>query len=144
MMKYRAILPGLVLVLVLVLVAGCDDHFHTLWHGEKVPSGGMVKVVSFNLVWGIEHDERDVSKDSFAIEYVTANPGGDATQREAEAAEVFELVRPASELWGFRMASMSAFPTLTRKGRYDLYLVERQADGRWSFKRSDAKVFAND
>jgi len=140
MMKYGAIL----LFLGLILLAGCDDHFHALWHGEKLPSGGMIKVVSFNLVWGIEHDDRDVSKDSFAIEYVTANPRGDVRQREAEAAEVFELIRPVSELWGFRTASMSAFPTLARKGRYDLYWFERQADGQWSFKRSDAKVFAND
>jgi hypothetical protein len=39
---------------------------------------------------------------------------------------------------------MSAFPTLQRKGRYDLYGFERNADGRWTFTRSDAKVFAND
>jgi len=139
-MKHCAILIGLVLV----LVTGCDDHFHSLWHGEKLPSGGMIKIVSFNLVWGIEHDDRDVSKDSFAIEYVMANPRGDVKQREAEALEVFEFMRPASERWGFRTASMSAFPTLTRKGRYDLYGFERQPDGQWSFKRSDAKVFAND
>jgi hypothetical protein len=39
---------------------------------------------------------------------------------------------------------MAAFPILERKGRYDLYWFERQADGHWSFKRSDAKVFATD
>ena len=139
-MKHRALLLGLLAV----FAAGCDDHFHTLWHGEKLPSGGMVKVTSLNLVWGIEHDDRDVSKDCFAIEYVTANPGFDVGQREAEAAEVFELIRPVSELWGFRSASMAAFPTLTRKGRYDLYLYQREPDGQWTFKRSEAKVFASD
>jgi len=140
MMKYCALL----LSLGLILLAGCDDHFHALWHGERLPSGGLIKVVSFNLVWGIEHDDRDVSKDSFAIEYVTANPRGDVQQREAEAAEVFEFVRPVSELWGFRSASMSAFPTLTRKGRYDLYWYQRGPDGPWSNTRSESKVFAND
>ena len=140
-MKHYSLLLGVVLV----LVAGCDDHFHTLWHGEKLPSGGMVKVISFNLVWGIEHDDRSVAKDSFAIEYVTPCPGADATRREAEAAEVFAaLVRPASEQWGFREASLAAFPTLQRKGRYDLYLFQRGSDGTWSYTRSEPKVFAND
>jgi hypothetical protein len=130
---------------VLVLAAGCDDHFHTLWHGEKLPSGSMVKVTSFNLVWGIEHDDRSVGQDSFAIEYITASPGADSNRREAEAAEVFAaLVRPASEQWGFHTASLAAFPTFQRKGRYDLYLFQRGSDGTWSYARSDAKVFAND
>ncbi|HET7063392.1 MAG TPA: hypothetical protein VFI49_03885 [Rudaea sp.] len=140
-MKHYPLLFGIVLV----LVAGCDDHFHTLWHGEKLPSGGMVKVTSFNLVWGIEHDDRNVAQDSFAIEYVTAYAGADANRREAEAADVFAaLVRPASEQWGFREASLAAFPTLQRKGRYDLYLFQRGSDGTWSYTRSEPKVFAND
>jgi len=135
---------GVLLVLALAFVAGCDDHFRTVWHGQKLASGNTIKLTSFNLVWGIEHDDRDVHMDSFAVEYVTAEPNANAVRREAEAAQVFELVRPVSEQWGFRFASMSAFPTLQRKGRYDLYQFERQADGRWSFKRSDAKVFADD
>ena len=129
---------------VLLLLAGCDDHFHKLWHGEQLASGSTVKIVSFNLVWGIEHDDRDVARDSFAIEYISAIPHADVAARQAEATEVFELMRAVSEQWGFRSASMSAFPTLERKGRYDLYGFERHADGRWSFTRSDAKVFAND
>ena len=141
MMKYRTLMLGFVLF----LIAGCDDHFRTLWHGENLPSGGMVKVTSFNLVWGIEHDDRNVGQDSFAIEYVTPKPGADANSREAEAAEVFAaLVRPASEQWGFHMASLAAFPTLQRKGRYDLYLFQRGSDGTWSYTRSEQKVFAND
>ena len=139
-MKQGAIL----LALVLLFVVGCDDHFHTLWHGQTLPSGSMVKVISFNLVWGIEHDDRDVSKDSFAIEYVTAFPGADVKIREAEAAEVWELVRPVSEQWGFRTASMAAFPTLNRRGRYDIYACERQADGKWTVTRGEMKVFASD
>ena len=140
-MKYFALLFGFALV----LVAGCDDHFHTLWHSEKLPSGGLVKVTSFNLVWGIEHDDRNVGLDSFAIEYVSAVPGADSNRREAEAAEVFAaLVRPASEQWGFQTASLAAFPTLQRKGRYDLYLFQRGSDGTWSYTRSEAKVFATD
>ena len=143
-MKCGAIMFILGLILALVLVAGCDGPFRTLWHGENLASGGSVKVTSFNLVWGVEHDDRDVNTDSFAIEYVTANPGADVAQREAEAAQVFELIRPVSEQWGLRTAQMAAFPTLARKGHYDLYWFEHQPDGHWSFKRSDAKVFATD
>lgn len=127
-----------------MLLAGCDNHFHALWHGKNLPSGNAIKVTSFNLTWGIEHDDRDVGKDCFAIEYVTANPGADAKAREAEALQAFELVRPVSEQWGFRVASLAAFPTLERKGRYDLYRFQRQPDGHWSFTRTEAKVFATD
>jgi hypothetical protein len=140
-MKILAVLPALVLL----LLAGCDDHFRTLWHGERLASGSMIKVTSFNLAWGIEHDDRDVGQDAFAIEYVTAIPGADVKNREAEATEVFAaLVRPATEQWGFHTASLAAFPTLQRKGRYDLYLFQRGPDGIWSYTRSEAKVFAND
>jgi hypothetical protein len=140
-MKYFALLFGFGVA----LATGCDDHFRTLWHGEKLPSGGMVKVTSFNLVWGIEHDDRNVGQDSFAIEYVSAEPGADSNRREAEAAEVFAaLVRPVSEQWEFRTASLAAFPTLQRKGRYDLYLFQRGPAGTWSYTRSETKVFAHD
>jgi hypothetical protein len=133
-----------VLLLPLAIAAGCDEHFRTVWHGETLASGSMVKVTSFNLVWGTDDDDRDVHKDSFAIEYVTADPGADTVRREAEALQVFELVRPVSEQWGFRSATLAAFPILERKGHYDLYIFERATDGRWSFKRSDMKVFANE
>jgi len=140
-MKPLAFLPALLLL----FIAGCDDHFRTLWHGEKLESGKMLKVTSFNLVWGTEHDDRDVGQDSFAIEYVSATPGADVKDREAEATEAFAaLVRPASEQWGFHTASLAAFPTLQRKGRYDLYLFQRAADGTWSYTRSEPKVSAND
>jgi len=141
MMKYHTLLLGLALF----LIGGCDDHFRTLWHGEKLPSGAIVKVTSFNLVWGIEHDDRNVGQDSFAIEYVTSYPGADVNRREAEAAEIFaQLVRSPSEQWGFGTASLAAFPTLQRKGRYDLYLFQRGSDGAWSYTRSEPKVFASD
>ncbi len=140
-MKIRAVLPALIVL----FAVGCDDHFRTLWHGQKLASGDLIKVTSFNLVWGIEHDDRDVGKDSFAIEYVTANPGADAIHREAEAAEVFAaLARPVTEQWGFHTASLAAFPTLERKGRYDFYLFQRGSDGTWSYTRSESKVFATD
>ena len=128
-MKYR----GMLLALVLVFVAGCDGPFRTPWHGETLASGNKIKVTSFNLVWGAEHDEHTLGKDCFAIEYVTSYPNADAKQREAEAVEAFELVRPASEQWGFREATVAAIPTLEHRGLYDLYWFRRQPDGHWSF-----------
>ena len=118
--------------LVLVFVAGCDGPFRTPWHSETLASGSKVKVTSFNLVWGAEHDEHTIGQDCFAIEYVTAYPGADAKGREAEAAEVFELVRPVSEQWGFREATVASIPTLEHKGLYDLHWYQRQPDGHWS------------
>jgi len=135
---------AIVLAVACLIFAGCDDHFQRLWHGETLASGSTVKVTSFNLVWGIEHEDRDVSKDSFALEYVMADRSPDPAKREAEALQAFELIRPASELWGFRTASLAAYPTLERKGHYDLYLFTRQSDGQWSYSRADTKVFAND
>jgi len=127
---------GILLVLPLVLVAGCDalfgGPFRTPWHAEPLASGNTIKVTSFNLVWGAEHDEHALAKDCFALEYVTSYPNADAKQREAEAAEAFELVRSASEQWGFREATVAAIPTLDHRGPYDLYWYQRQPDGQWS------------
>ena len=128
----------------LVFLSACGGYSRPLWHDQQLPSGKVVKVTSFHLVWGVEHDERDATKDSFALEYVSVNAQAEPAQREAEAREVFELIRPISEQWGFRMATMAAFPSLERQGRYDLYRFDRQPDGRWSATRSEAKVFAND
>ena len=131
-------------VLATAWLAGCGGPFRPLWHDTKLPSGRTIKVTSFNLVWGVEHDDRDVSQDSFALEYVMTDPDAAPAQREAEAAEVFELVRAASEQWGFRTATLAAFRQAERKGRYDLYVYTRQADGRWSSARTETKVFVTD
>jgi hypothetical protein len=95
-------------------------------------------------VWGIEHDERDPGIDSFALEFVSANPQADSKVREQEVSEVFELIRPISEQWGFNTASLAGFPTTQRKGAYDVYLFKRSPDGKWSYERFQAKVFVND
>jgi len=130
-------------LLSLSLPAGCGQS-RPIWHDQKLPSGTTVKVTSCLLVWGVEHDERDTSKDAFALEYVSADPQAEVARREAEATEVFELIRPISEQWGFRSATIAGFPSVERKGRYDLYWFQRQGDGRWSFTRSERKVFATD
>jgi hypothetical protein len=122
---------------------GCSGG-RPLWHDQALPSGKTVKVTSFNLVWGVEHDERDVTRDSFALEFVSANAAADQAAREQEAREVFELIRPASELWGFKSAVVSGFPAVERKGRYEVFTFTRGAGGQWSFTRQQAKVFVTD
>ncbi len=115
-----------------------------VFHDQVLPSGKVIKVTSFHLVWGVEHDERHVNQDSFALEFVTTNSQADTKEHEQEALEVFELIRPISEQWGFNMASLAGFPTIQRKGVYDIYIFNRSPDGKWSYKRNSAKVFIDD
>ena len=142
MESHLTVLRALIVVSI-ALLAGCGPS-RPVWHDQKLPSGKTIKVTSCLLVWGVEHDERDTSKDSFALEYVSADGQAEVARREAEASEVFELIRPISEQWGFRSASIAGFPSVERKGRYDLYWFQRQAGGRWSFTRSERKVIATD
>jgi len=132
------------LVLLLVSIAGCNyggPPFRTPWHAEKLASGSTIQVTSFNLVWGADHDDHTLGQDCFAIEYVALHPEADAQQRQSEATEVFELMRPASEQWGFAEATVAAIPTLDHHGPYDVYWFRRQPDGHWYataiFQRGD-------
>lgn len=122
-------------VLIVLFATGCDDGvFHTPWHDEKLASGRAVKVTSLNLVWGSEHDDHTLGKDCFAIQYVESDASADTKSRDAEAAEVFELVRPMSEQWGFREATVAGIPTLEHVGLYDLYWFRRSDNNEWSAK----------
>ncbi len=133
----------LAVLLLLPALFGCSGG-RPLWHDQLLPSGKTIKVTSFNLVWGVEHDERDADKDCFALEFVSADPTADGASHEREALEVFELIRPTSELWGFKTAVISGFPSVERKGRYEIFIFTRGSEGQWSFTRQPAKVFAND
>ena len=55
----KSLIPGLV-VSVLSLI-GCSET-HSIWHDQVLPSGKSIRVTSFNLVWGVEHDERDANR----------------------------------------------------------------------------------
>ena len=85
------------------------------FHEQRLPSGRKTRVTMCNLVWGVEHSDRFPDKDCFAIEYVMSLPDSDVQARDREAMEVFELIRPISEQWGFDKAELYAFPTLKRK-----------------------------
>jgi hypothetical protein len=127
----------------LAALCGCGV-YHSPWREQRLPSGRHVKVTSFNLVWGAEHDDHALGGDCFSIEYVTTKPEADPKTRAQEAVEVFELIRPVAELWGFKSAELAGFPTVVRKGHYDFYLFVRGANGEWSFTVEPRKVFAND
>ena len=116
----------------------------TVSHDVLLPSGKIIKVTACNFAWGVEHDERFVSRDSFVLEYVSTVPHTDLAAVDQETLDTFELIRPTSELWGLNTASVSAFPTAQRKGKYLVYYFARNSDGKWSFERKHAKVFVND
>jgi hypothetical protein len=125
-------------VALLLLLSGCnglDGPFRIPWHPEKLASGRTLKVTAFDLVWGAGHGDDDhvMGPDCFKITYVTALPGANIQQRDAEALQAFELVRPVSEQWGLRTAEVAAIPKLQYSASYDVYEFQRKPDGSWSF-----------
>jgi hypothetical protein len=140
-MKY----PLLALALSLFILSGCgkEDGFRTLFHEESLPSGHAVKVTMLALVWGGRpgDDGCTMGSDCFHLEFVSNNPNADVPKRTAEAKEVFELIRPSSEQWGFTNAEVLGFKQLERTGDYDIFLFNRAA-GKWSCQQKTASVFA--
>lgn len=128
-----ALTAGIVVALFLL---GCEES-HLVWREQRLPSGKQVKVTSLHLAWGAEHDQRFPDQDCFALQFVTTQPDAAAKDREREAWEVFELIRPASEQWGFKSATLSAFQTPRRERQYDLFIFKRGEDGKWSCTPSD-------
>lgn len=69
---------------------------------------------------GIEHDERHPDQDAFALEYVSQVPRERLPDLEREAVDVFELIRPLSEQWNLRSATVNALRTPERPGHSPL------------------------
>lgn len=137
---FRRALPA---SLLLAFCLGCDssEGFHPVSLEQRLSSGKRIKVTSCLLVWGVEHGDRHPGQDSFALEYVTAIPPSAPQQLDREALEVFELIRPISEQWGFTTASVAAFRSVERTGKYDLFVFSRAPGGPWSVARHPSKVF---
>lgn len=140
---------GFILACLLLLTALAGLWFfegdsRPIFRDQILPSGKTIKITSFNLVWGVYHDERKTNDDNFQVEYVSSFAHEDQRALNQEALEVFELIRPVSEQWGFNSATISAFPTIQRKGRYYIYAFTRAPDGKWTFIRHSAKVYIND
>ena len=148
-LQFKSLAIGFILASILIVGAlfgflYFDGGSHPLFHDQVLASGKTIKVASFYLVWGGEHDERRPGDDSFQLEYVSSFANADQQARDLETLEAFELIRTVSEQWGFAKATVSAFPTTERKGKYDIYAFSRANDGKWLFNRTQAKVFVND
>ena len=113
-------------------------------HDVALPSEKVIKVTACHFAWGVEHEEHHIADDSFVLEYVSTVPHTDLAAVDRETVETFELIRPISELWGLTVASVSAFPSVQRKGKYFMYVFSRNGDGQWNFERKLARVFVND
>jgi hypothetical protein len=127
----RCVVRALGLFVWVCFLAACETSRPPI-REQPLPSGKVVKVVSCFLVWGVEHDERHPEQDSFALEYLTTVPREPAGGLEREAVEVFELIRPISEQWGFATATVTALRTPERTGTYDVFAFTRSGSGAWS------------
>jgi hypothetical protein len=129
--------------LLLIFCLGCGEAggFSSPTLEQRLASGKAIRVTSCMLVWGVEHGERHPNQDSYALEYVSALPDTAGKELDQEALEAFELIRPVSEQWGFSTASVSAFTSVERTGRYNIFAFSRSSDGRWTFARHAAKVY---
>ena len=117
--------------------SGCggEGDFHEPWREQKLSSGQTVKVKSLQIAWGVEHDEpRKPERDCFVLQFVSAAPAAGDEAHAQEAREVFELIRPVSEQWGFTSAELMAYATVEPDRHYDLFFFERGADGKWTSK----------
>ena len=137
-----------VLVCISILSIFCIFYFQkNPPHNSRIiqgsPNGRAIEVISFNLVMSAQHDRRVPDNDCFSLEYVSS-AAADPHSREREALEVFELIRPISEQWGFTKATLAAFKSVTRKGRYDLFVFRQAPAGKWSFIRYPSGVLIND
>lgn len=147
--QFKSVALGFVLAVLLLVGAFFGlwflggDH-ETVFREQVLPSGKKIKITQFILAWGVEHKERRTGDDQLTLEYVSSAPDVDETALDRETLEVFELMRPISEQWGFDRAGISVFPMIQRKGKYFIYQFTRAPDGKWTFKRESAKVFVND
>ena len=124
---------ALAAVVALLVAAGCESGgYRTLTHDQRLASGRVVKVVSCLLAWGVEHDERHPDQDAFALEYVSGLPRERPQELEREALEVFELIRPLSEQWDMKLATVAALRNTERTGTWDVFIFKRSASGDWS------------
>ena len=129
--------------LLVIFCVACGDAsgFRQPTLEQRLVSGRVIEVTSCRLVWGIEHGDRHAKQDSFALEYVTSLSPSARDELDREVLDVFELIRAVSEQWGFSTASVAAFPSPERSGKYDVFTFSRSTDGRWSVSRTAAKVF---
>lgn len=101
----------------------------------KLASGRALEIMGLYFSFGDEHSQRGAIDDGISVQYVSAAAAGEA--RDKEAAEVFEAIRPLSESLGVATAEICAYPSLSGKGRHDVYAYSRDVAGAWNVKRVD-------
>lgn len=122
--------------LLMVTIGGCaNEGDDTNWHEVSLASGRKIKVKMFTLAFANEHGDRDPSRDGFNVMYVESVPATDTAKHEAEARELFELVRPTADLWKTTSASLTAWPNLKWEGKMVIYSFTREASGNWAMSR---------
>lgn len=113
-----------------------QDNQSPIVREQVLAPGKTIKILSFLLAWGMDHSQRLPEQDSFSLDYVSAAIETDTESINKEALQVFELIRPVSEQWGFNMATVSAFRSTSRNGQYYIFAFKRAENGSWSFERS--------
>jgi hypothetical protein len=136
-LDYRSMLLGaaagvvaLVAAFGLLMHAGSGGQKEQRHRTLKLASGRKAEVMAVYLGFGDEHSQRGAIDDGVSVEYVTSLT--DDRARGDEAAEVFEAIRPLAEALGVGVASVSAFPSATRQGRFVRHEYTRDAAGRWT------------
>jgi hypothetical protein len=104
----------------------------------KLPSGRTVEMTALYFAFGDEHSGRGPVDDGVSVNYVRSSAADTASGKEPS--EVFEAIRPLSEALGVTSAEVCAFPTLVRKGRFEIFSYSRDAAGSWTSKRSEMKL----
>lgn len=126
---------GRILPVGLALLLGCEfpgGTGPTLVRQQRLQSGKTVSITGVNLTFGARDN---VGNDSFRVEYTCSNPQGSQQDLNTEASEVFDLIRPISEQWGLKTASLEAFPTEKHTGKFTAYHFKRQANGQWASEK---------
>ena len=106
---------------------------------QMLPSGKALKVTSANLNLGAEHNTRYQGQDSFYLRYISSVPAAETRERDQEALDAFELIRPISEQWKINTVYLMVYQSIQRDSAFETYTFERSSSGSWSFKRYPAK-----
>ena len=134
-MRLRVLVP----VAFIFALLGCGEvtsAFPRTMRNQILPNGNHIILVDVNFLFS----GRNTGNDSFSIQYIENNQNSDAQTKLEEAKEVFELIRPTSELWGLNEAEIMAFPNLKIRNKAITYRFKRTNDGKWSVERSNATI----
>lgn len=105
---------------------------------QILSSGNKVKITGLNLAFG---DRASGSQDVMVLSYQTLYVEKVSSDRNKEAHEVFELIRPLCEQWRLSGADLMAFQKNNGKGDFWAIRFRRGTDGRWNAEEMPGKVY---